>query len=104
MVDITKYPESRQITRTIAIMRCLFGNSAQGLSTGDIAKAINETPTRVTVLIAQLANLGVVQLTRDEKRWRLGSFIVQGAIAHNRDMELAESELVEIKQRYNRIG
>lgn len=104
MVDITKYKESAQLSRSIAIIRCLFGHSAHGLSTGEIAKATGESQTRITVLIAQLAVLGVVQQTRDEKKWRLGAFMVQGALAHQRDMQLAEADLTETKQRYNRIG
>jgi DNA-binding IclR family transcriptional regulator len=96
------YKESRMLEKNIAIIRVLAGHTFSGLSNGEIAKAIEDTPQNVTRYLANLSKLGVVQETKVPKQWRLGPMMVQIALAHSANMQRVENELQEIKQRYSR--
>jgi len=97
-----KYKDSKQIDRVFAIVRVLGGQTFQGLTTGEIAKATQQDSGTTTRTIALLSKTGVVQETKVPGRWRLGPFMVQLALAHQHDIQSIQGDLDEIKQRYSR--
>jgi DNA-binding IclR family transcriptional regulator len=101
-MDPDNYKDSRQVERVFAIVRVLGGHTCQGLTTGEIARAINNNHSVIIRTIAQLAKLNVVQEARVPGRWRLGPFMVQLALAHQLDIQSNQRELDEITQRYSR--
>ena len=101
-MDIDRYPDSEPVDRTVRVLEALSGNTLNGLSPGEIAKAAQASPAQITRLLAQLIRRGVVEHARTDGRYRLGPAIVQIARAHELEMARAERELAETRQRYSR--
>jgi DNA-binding IclR family transcriptional regulator len=103
LMDASKYASSAQVTRVCLILRVLAGHTVNGLSNGEIAKAIQDSPSNVTQTVAKLVQQGMVDAAAVEGRFRLGPALVQVAVQHQAEMEHAQRTLNEIKQRYSRI-
>ncbi len=85
-------------TRVLEVLRVLKGHSLRGLSNGEIAHALGDTPVNITRALATLGEVGFV--TRlDSGRYAPGIELAQIALAHLNELDRAERRLHEIKQR-----
>lgn len=98
-----KYGTSDQLRRAFRAIVVLAGNTVQGMTPGDLAKAVAASPSNITRLLANMKNEGFVEETKVPGRWRLGPKVVQIALAYQVDISRQETELDQIKQRYSRI-
>jgi len=92
--------ESQQ--RIIKVMFILAGHEINGLAPGEIAKALSETPSKITRALANLKIAGVAEQLLETERWRLTPKLVQVAIAHMNALDKAESKLNEVRNRFSR--
>lgn len=99
-----KYKISSQATRLLSVLRLLFGHTVDGMQPGQIAKAIDDSQSNVTRILAYLQQTGFAEEMQGDKagRWRLGPAMVQGALAHEEDLRQAEHQINEVRQRYSR--
>ncbi|QDF95169.1 hypothetical protein CJ010_00685 [Azoarcus sp. DD4] len=95
------YGKSEQVTRVCRLMVVLAGHTVNGLPPGELAKALDTTPSTMTRMLAQLKNEGFVEETKVGGRWRLGPKVLQITRAYEVDIARQEGELNQIKQRYS---
>jgi len=100
MSDEKYKSESQQ--RIIKVMFILSGHEINGLAPGEIAKALHETPSKITRVLANLKIAGVAEQLIETERWRLSPKTVQIAIAHFNALDKAESKLREVRNRFSR--
>ena len=97
-----KYGTSDQLRRAFRAIVVLAGNTVQGMTPGDLAKAVDASPSNITRLLANLKQEGFVEKIEETGRWRLGPKMVQIAISFSHDLSRAKTRLDEITQRYTR--
>lgn len=92
-----------QVRRTLRAVLVLAGHEVMGLRPTEIAKAIKESPSTVTRLMAAMEDEGFAERVpnRDEA-WRLGPKLVQIARAHTAGLAEMQRQLDEVNQRYSR--
>jgi DNA-binding IclR family transcriptional regulator len=84
--------------RALRILSILQGHSLDGLSNGEIAKALGESPANVSRAVDVLVDEGFA--TRlDTGRVGLGIKLAQIGVRHLNELELAERRIKELKQR-----
>lgn len=97
-----KYGTSDQLRRTCRAIVVLAGHTVNGLAPGELAKAVDASPSNITRLLANLKQEGFVEKIEETGRWRLGPKMVQIAISFSHDLSRAKTRLDEITQRYTR--
>lgn len=97
-----KYGTSDQLRRACRAIVVMAGHTVQGMTPGELAKAVDASPSNITRLLANLKNEGFIEETKTPGRWRLGPKVVQIALAYQMDISRQETELDQIKQRYTR--
>ncbi|HSH71565.1 MAG TPA: hypothetical protein VK974_00785 [Methylophilaceae bacterium] len=86
------------------VLLLLAGNEFTGVLPGEIAKALNTSPSNITRDLRVLQNVGLAEpLPHDEKRWRLGPKLVQISNAFTNHLSEVNRRMGEIQQRYTRI-
>ncbi len=90
--------KSTSARRVLAVAEMLKGHSLHGLSNGEIAKALGESPVNVTRALAALMERGWVQKL-DSGQYALGITVAQIGVAHLNELEMAERRIQEIRQR-----
>ena len=92
-----------QTRRALRLIEVLSGKEVGGLRPGEIAKAINESASTVTRMLAAVEQEGYCERVpgRDEA-WRLGPKLVQIAKAHTTGLAAAQRQIDEVTQRYSR--
>ncbi|WP_285908084.1 IclR family transcriptional regulator [Pseudodesulfovibrio pelocollis] len=89
---------SKSQRRVLRIQKVLKGRSLTGLSNGEIARALDESPANICRALAVMQDEGAV--TRLETgRWALGIAILQLAQAHANEMADTQGRLLEINRR-----
>lgn len=84
--------------RALAVLDTLKGQTLRGLSNGEIAQALHETPVNVSRALAVLVEAGWV--TRLETgRYAHSIKCLQVAQAHANEMNQAQNRILEINQR-----
>jgi DNA-binding IclR family transcriptional regulator len=84
--------------RVLAVLRTLKGHTLHGLSNGEIAKALGETPVNITRALDVLVDEGFATKL-DSGRYGPGMELAQIGVAHLNELDLAERRINEIRQR-----
>lgn len=98
-----KYGTSDQLRRTCRAIVVLAGHTVNGLAPGELAKAVDASPSNITRLLANLKQEGFVEKIEETGRWRLGPKVVQIALAFSQDLSRARARLDEVSNRYTRL-
>ncbi len=89
---------SQSAARTLRVMLALKGHSLHGLSNGDLAKALNESPATINRCINTLIQEGVaIQL--ENGRFAMSIKLLQVIQAHANEIAKAQARINEINQR-----
>jgi DNA-binding IclR family transcriptional regulator len=84
--------------RVLRVLKALRGHSLHGLSNGELAKALDESPANITRYMYTLIDAGFA--TRlDTGRFAPGIALLQIAQAHANEMANAQHRINEINQR-----
>lgn len=95
--------DNAQTRRALRIITVLAGKEITGLRSGEIGKAVQESPSTMTRVLATMEQEGYVErLPAAEERWRLGPKLVQIARAHTNGLAEAQRQIDEVEQRYSR--
>lgn len=92
-------PAQQRILRALLV---LAGNEFQGVAPGELAKAMNTTPSTATRDLHNLREAGFAEQIQETGRWRLGPKLVQVSLAFSNELMRAETRLAEIRNRYTR--
>lgn len=92
-------PAQQRILRALLV---LAGNEFQGVAPGELAKAMNTTPSTATRDLHNLREAGFAEQIQETGRWRLGPKLVQVAIKFSTALERAQLRMSEINNRYTR--
>lgn len=98
-----KYGTSDQLRRACRAIVLMAGHVVNGLAPGELAKALDTSPSNITRLLANLKQEGFVEKIEETGRWRLGPKVVQIGLAYMNDVGRAETRLAEVKNRYTRL-
>ena len=96
-----KYDNGSQ-QRILRALLILAGNEFNGVAPGELAKAMNESPSTATRDLHNLKEVGFAEQIQETGRWRLGPKLVQVAMAFTDHLTRAQRKLDEINQRYTR--
>lgn len=84
--------------KVLRALSALKGHSLQGLSNGDLAKALGESPSTINrVINTAIAEGWAVRL--DSGRFALSIRVLQLAQAHVTELQQAQGRIDELKQR-----
>ena len=89
----------QRILRAVAI---LAGNEFHGVAPGELAKALDISPSIATRDLHNLKETGFAEQIQETGRWRLGPKLIQISLSFSSGLQRAESRLNEIKNRYSR--
>ncbi|WP_420554003.1 helix-turn-helix domain-containing protein [Neptuniibacter marinus] len=84
--------------RVLRVMKALRGHSLTGLSNGELAKAMNESPATINRCLNTLIAEGLA-MKLDNGRFALSVSMLQIAQAHAEEMNRASSRIAELNQR-----
>ena len=84
--------------RALRVLALLKGHTLNGLSNGEIAKALDETPVNITRALDVLTDEGFVTKL-DSGRYAHSITTLQIAQAHANEMDRATCRIQEINQR-----
>lgn len=101
MTDPREYRNEAQ-ERGYKVLLTLAGNEFLGLAPGELAKALQVSPSLITKDLRVLQSSGLAEPILDTGRWRLGPKLVQVALAFTDHLERSQRKLDEINQRYTR--
>lgn len=88
--------------RVLKAIQALAGHEMEGLAPGQLAKAVECSPSQVTRTLANLKHFGWAEQIATTGRWRLGPEIVQISARHSVALSRARSRLAEVENRYSR--
>lgn len=84
--------------RVLRVLKALKGHSLMGLSNGELAKALDESPANITRYLSTLVDSGLATKL-DTGRYAPGIALLQIAQAHANEMANAQNRINEINQR-----
>lgn len=84
--------------RALRVLKLLKGHTLNGLSNGEIAKALDETPVNITRAMAVLQDEGLVAKL-ETGRWAHSISLLQIAQAHAYAMTQAQDRILELNRR-----
>lgn len=84
--------------RVLRVLKALKGHSLDGLSNGELAKALEESPANITRYLSTLVDSGLATKL-DTGRYAPGIALLQIAQAHANEMANAQNRINEINQR-----
>lgn len=84
--------------RVLRVLKALRGHSLTGLTNGDLAKALGESPANINRYLNTLIAEGMATKL-DTGRFALSVAVLQIAQAHANEMANAQSRINEINQR-----
>ncbi|MBK1614972.1 transcriptional regulator [Rubrivivax gelatinosus] len=97
----TPRPLPAPVRKTCDLFRLLAGHEVLGLAPGEIAKALDVSPSWVSVTLPALAaETGFVEQVAGTNRWRLGAPFVRIAVTVASNLNDARRRLDELTQRY----
>ena len=95
---MSKAPLSTSGTRVLKILKVLKGYTLTGLSNGDIAKALNESPANITRALQTLIEEGFV-IKLDNGLFAHSVQMLQIAQAHANHFAKMQDQITEMQQR-----
>lgn len=96
-----KYENGSQ-QRVLLVLMALFGHEVQGVAPGQLAKALNISPSETTRDLANLKQAGLAEQMPDSGRWRITPRLCQKALTSLSAIESAAKKLDETRNRYTR--
>jgi DNA-binding IclR family transcriptional regulator len=84
--------------RVLRVLKALRGHSLHGVSNGELAKALDESPANITRYMSTLIEAGFA-IRLDTGRFAPGIALLQIAQAHANEMSRASARINEINQR-----
>ncbi|WP_052905877.1 MarR family transcriptional regulator [Escherichia coli] len=91
-------PTSTSGARILRVLKALKGYSLTGLSNGELAAALHESPANITRAADTLIEEGLVQRL-ENGRFAMSMAMLQIAHAHATEVTLAQDRLNEMNQR-----
>lgn len=91
-------PTGTSAERTLKVLILLKGHSLNGLSNGEIAKAMKTSPANITRALDSLVNCGLARKL-ETGRYAHSITMLQIAQAHANEMEKAAAKISEINSR-----
>lgn len=95
------YPLAAPIRKTCDLFRLLAGHELLGLAPGEIAKALEVSPSWCSQNLPALAATGFVEQVQGTNRWRLGVAFVRIATTVATNLNAAKRQLDDISRRYS---
>ncbi|KFK92748.1 MULTISPECIES: helix-turn-helix domain-containing protein [unclassified Serratia (in: enterobacteria)] len=89
---------SSSIKRALRVMKALKGHSLNGISNGELAKALNESPANITRALNTLVDEGMAQRL-DSGRYAPGMMLLQIAQSFANEMASTQARIAEMNQR-----
>ncbi|PTQ91249.1 helix-turn-helix domain-containing protein [Agitococcus lubricus] len=89
---------SSSAQRALSVLKALRGHSLSGLSNGQLATHLNETPTNITRALQDLAAADLVQKL-DNGNFAHTPLMEQIALAHLNSLNQAEQRIKELQRR-----
>ncbi|MEG2663539.1 MAG: helix-turn-helix domain-containing protein [Hafnia sp.] len=89
---------SSSIKRAMRVMKALKGHSLSGISNGELAKALNESPANITRTLNTLVDEGMAQKL-DSGRYAPGMQLLQIAQSFSNEMANTQTRIAEMSQR-----
>lgn len=89
---------SSSIKRALRVMKALKGHSLSGISNGELAKALNESPANITRTLNTLVDEGMAQKL-DSGRYAPGMQLLQIAQSFSNEMANTQTRIAEMSQR-----
>lgn len=86
--------------RVLKVLMALKGQTLNGLSNGELAKGLKETPATINRCINTLIEAGLV-IKLDSGRYAHGVALLQIAQAYASEMARAQNRINELQQRVN---
>lgn len=90
--------DNRSARRALRILKALKGHSLDGLSNGEIAKGLKDSPSNVTRALQTLIDEGFVQRL-ETGRFAHSVALLQIAAAHVEHLSRVEQKIGELRQR-----
>lgn len=84
--------------RVLRVLKALKGHTLNGLSNGELAKALGESPANINRCLNTLIAEGMA-VKLDTGRFALGMSVLQIAQAHAEEMARIQNRINEINQR-----
>lgn len=97
-----KYDNAGQ-QRILRALLILAGNEFNGVAPGELAKAMNESPSTATRDLHNLKEVGFAEQIQETGRWRLGPKVIQVSLAFSQELSRARARLDEVSNRYTRL-
>lgn len=88
---------SKSAEKVLTTLKALRGHTLTGVSVSELAKTTGETPSQVCRYLATLVGQGFVRQD-DNGLYYLSVAFVQFATDHQKEMELAQARINEIRQ------
>lgn len=85
-------------SRILRVLKALRGHALNGISNGELASALNESPANINRALNTLIEEGLA-LKLDNGRFAPGIQLIQIAMAHSNEMGRAQDRINEINQR-----
>ncbi|EEV1134077.1 TPA: helix-turn-helix domain-containing protein [Escherichia coli] len=85
-------------TRILRVLKALRGHALNGVSNGELASALGESPANINRALNTLIEEGLA-LKLDNGRFAPGVQLLQIAMAHSAEMARAQDRINEINQR-----
>lgn len=85
-------------SRILRVLKALRGHSLNGLSNGELAAALSDSPANINRALNTLIEEGLA-MKLDSGRFAPGIQLLQIAVAHSNEMARAQERIHEINQR-----
>lgn len=86
------------VARALRIMKALKGHSLDGISNGELAKALDEPPSAITRSLQTMIEEGIA-IKLENGRFALSVATLQIAQAHANELARANQRIAELDQR-----
>ena len=96
--DMSKVNISSSGTRILRVLKALRGHALNGVSNGELASALGESPANINRALNTLIEEGLA-MKLENGRFAPGIQLLQIAMAHSHEMARAQDRINEINQR-----
>ncbi|EIS7587818.1 helix-turn-helix domain-containing protein [Salmonella enterica] len=95
---MSKVNVSSSGSRILRVLKALRGHALNGVSNGELASALGESPANINRALNTLIEEGLA-LKLENGRFAPGVQLLQIAMAHNNEMSRAQGSIDELNQR-----
>lgn len=90
--------KANSAARVLRVMKVLKGHSLDGISNGELAKALHESPSAITRALQTMIEENMA-VKLDNGRFALSVGVLQIAQAHTNELARANQRIAELEQR-----